>query len=246
MDRQQRRRNDRLVNWVKTLSADKQAILSEVINSEIDKKIHATLVTADTAISASLFENTELSVNDVDKILERSKELIKDSKIYIEKYKEDWIMKFKEVRPEIVNRAVELLNKNKSQADGVKILKNEFKEIPLKDLVNTWKETKEAWCKATIPKTTKVVEDVKKVEKVEPVVEDKPKEEPIKSTLTIVNKILEVKGEFNNYKITNNQVVTDDGLEFNSCNDIAEYYKKQFEELNNRINELKQVMEIVI
>ena len=65
-----------------------------------------------------------------------------------------------------------------------------------------------------------------------------------KTNLKIVSKSIKCEGLYANYEKVNEtvKVLGDDGLEFKSEDEIEAYRKQQIEVLNNRIDEIKEVM----
>jgi hypothetical protein len=142
-----------MTNWINKLTLEQEKALNLVISEKVDKKLYSITSALDASISAALYELTDLSVKEVEEIISRSSDYMKDCEEFLIKYKEDWIMKLNEIKSDIKKECLKLLNKNISgQNEAVKELKIKFNDIPNKDLANTFKEAKEEWC---LPKEMK-------------------------------------------------------------------------------------------
>jgi hypothetical protein len=117
------------------------------VNEQVDKQVYAINQSLTTCISAAIFDFTDLSNSEVEEIIARSNEYMKDSEEFLIKYKEEWIMKINEIKPKIKEESIKLLEGKKNQEQSIKALREIFKDVPTKDLVNTFKEAKEEWCK---------------------------------------------------------------------------------------------------
>lgn len=129
------------------------------VNARVDKEVYTINQALQTSISAALFDFTKLSTSEVEEILTRCNEYMKGAEEFLIKYREDWIMKINEIKPQIKEESLKLLDAKKNQQQSVKALGEKFKDIPTKDLVNIFKEAKEEWCK----KCAELTEEDKKV-----------------------------------------------------------------------------------
>lgn len=214
------------------------------VNARVDRQVYTINQALETSIAAALFELTDLSIAEVERILKRSNEYMKESEEFLLKYGEDWIMKINEIKPKIKEETLKLLEANNNQADAVKTLKEKFKDIPTKDLVNIFKETKEEWCKRcpAIEKENKAKLEEKQASQV-----STPKKQNISSTeqidkqnklFEVVEKKMKFKGQYYDYEKDSTGLKV--GTEFfRNLEEIEAFRKREEEEFNKMITEVK-------
>lgn len=136
---------------------------------------------------------------------------------------------------EIKKRIMELIEQKVEKADGIKILRKEFKGETSQDLVELWRLTKEENEINTknkhTPKNTKENNTEKPSE---------AKKEESKSKL--VPKEIKLDGEYNEYVITKEKILAGE-LEFKTVDDVEIYRTEQINEFMKRINEILDVMQ---
>jgi hypothetical protein len=220
---------------------------------KLNKKVFAINQAIETCIAAALFDYRESTIAEVEEIIKRSNEYMKESEPYLIKYKEDWIMEINKIKPEVKKECLKLLDKNISgQNEAVKELKLKFKDVPNKDLANIFKESKEEWMK---PKEAREKNEAKN----QPISEQKevtnaitPKEEnksiekqidkqkqDIKSIFDVVEKKLKFKGEFYNYEKDKSGLKV--GAEFfKSLEEIEAFRIRETEEFEKMVEEIRQ------
>ena len=214
--------------------------IDKEVNARLDKKAYTINQALETSMAAALFEYTDLSIEEAERIFERSNEYMKDSEEFLLKYREEWIMKINEIKPKIKEECLKLLELDKSQAEAIKILGEKFKDVPQKDRVNIYKETKEEWCKSchAIEKGNEAELEEKEVSNV-----NTPKEENKGNTKTIdksdntfevVDKKIVFNGKYSEYMKVNNGLKVG-SVFFKSLGEIEEYKKKELEELQKQI-----------
>lgn len=86
----------RLELWVSKLSHDEVILLTHAIQTEaaslIDKKMEAINATIETSITAALITEFDFSLEDTEKVFEKSNEYIEEAEPIIKFYKEDYKM----------------------------------------------------------------------------------------------------------------------------------------------------------
>ncbi|HBJ2622341.1 TPA: hypothetical protein LA827_002082 [Clostridium botulinum] len=252
MNRVERRRNEResvsLLKWIKTLSPEKSLLINDYINQKVDKMVWSINQALDTCIAAALIDKKDLSITEITELIIKANEYMKDSEKFLSEYGEDWIMKINELKPKIMEMSKSLLENDFNQADSVKSLKKEFKDVPTKDLVYIFKETKEEWCKKCAELTKDDREKIKAKNKaykekqkitpkeVEKLVETNKK--AIEDTFRVISKEITLEGKFGIYKITKNGVQA--GKEYFQDAEALEAYKKEeLKAFNAKIDEIK-------
>lgn len=217
------------------------------VNARVDREVYTINQALQTSIAAALFDFTELSIAEVEDILTRSNEYMKGAEDFLIKYGEDWIMKINEIKPKIKEECLKLLNQNKNQADAVKILSEKFKEVPTKDRVNIFKETKEEWCKIcpTIDKEKKgKSEEMESSNTNIPKKENESNMEPTgkykegTNMFEVVEKKVKFKGKYYDYEKDKNGLKV--GCEFfKSLEEIETFRKREAEEFEKMIAEVR-------
>lgn len=255
MNRVERRREEResitLLKWIKTLSSEKNLLINNYINQKVDKMVWSINQALDTCIAAALIDK-KVSITEITELIIKANEYMKDSEKFLSEYGEDWIMKINELKPKIMEMSKSLLEKDFNQADSVKSLKKEFKDVPTKDLVYIFKETKEEWCKKCAELTKDDREKIKAKNKaykekqktsnvitpkeVEKLVETNKK--AIEDTFRVISKEITLEGKFGIYKITKNGVQA--GKEYFQDVQALEVYKsEELKAFNVKIDEIK-------
>lgn len=238
--------------WEKELPLDKLALIAfackrdvdHEVNARVDKQVYTINQALETSIAAALFDFTNLNIVEVEEIIVKSNIYMKDSEQFLFKHGEEWIMKINEIKPKIKEESLKLLDANNNQADAVKALKEKFKDIPTKDLVNILKETKEEWCKKcpTIDKGNKAKLDEKEDRQAS--TPKKEYESNMKSidgknnVFEVVEKRLKFKGEYHDYEKDKNGLKV--GAEFFKNLEEIEVFKiKEMEEFEKMISEVR-------
>lgn len=256
MNRVERRRNEResvsLLKWIKTLSPEKSLLINDYINQKVDKMVWSINQALDTCITASLIDKEDLSIAEIMELIIKANDYMKDAEKFLSKYGEDWIVKINELKPKIQAMSKVLLEKDFKQADSVKALKEEFKEVPTKDLVYIFKETKEEWCQKCAELTEEDKEKIKaknkaynENKKVSNAIVPKEVEKPVEtnkktteSKFKIISKEITLEGKFGIYKITKNGVQA--GKEYFQDAEALEAYKEEeLKAFNAKIDEIK-------
>lgn len=147
MSRQQRRQQERLVNWVNTLSKDKQSVINRVVEERakqiFDNNFGNYIVSVMSALSLKFGDNIDM--NDIQEVVVLAKILNKD-KFYMKYEGDDWMKKL-DIDTELLRKEIDKKFKNgiTSQNSIVREIHKDvrFKNIPIKDIVINFKEIKD-------------------------------------------------------------------------------------------------------
>ena len=141
----------RLELWVSKLSHDEVILLTHAIQTEaaslIDKKMEAINATIETSITAALITEFDFSLEDTEKVFEKSNEYIEEAEPIIKFYKEDYKMVVKKVENKIKERVKVLILGGKSQIQTIALLKKDFPKVPNEDLIIIYKQAEEEYKK---------------------------------------------------------------------------------------------------
>ena len=244
------------IAWVNNLSEFQRHIINDIVEfrvmDEVEKRYTDLANWLGMCIASVLIEKFGLSIkethdlymNMLDEHLEMMK-MINKIKAKLKKG-ESIDMKIKEVEEKLVNKAKQYLEEGKIKGvNNIKLqLAADFPKVS-KSLINTtFKRAKEEFEKETVEMTE---EEEQLMNIISP--EDETKEEIIekeikKTNLKIVSKSIKCEGLYANYEKVNDivKILDKEGLEFKSEDEIEAYRKQQIEVLNNRIDEIKEVM----
>ncbi|WP_026887684.1 hypothetical protein [Clostridium beijerinckii] len=116
------------------------------VDKTVDKKVFAINQAIETCIAAALFDSGESTIAEVEVVIKRINEYMKENEEFLIEYKEDWIMKINEIKQQIKEECLKILDKGTSaHNDALKDLKKVFPKIPNKDLINIFQEAKEEY-----------------------------------------------------------------------------------------------------
>lgn len=153
MNRNQRRRHKKVVEWISSLSKDKQEILNRVVEERAEEKARKDIGMAttrlleqvETAICGSIVKNLPDSIT-FDQILDVLKDfdtfLIQNGD-FVKEHGEDWKMVLKKVEPKIVGRMESLLREGSSKKEIVEKMRKEFPNIKDSHVFNAFKSAQE-------------------------------------------------------------------------------------------------------
>ena len=244
------------IAWINNLSEFQRHIINDIVEfrvmDEVEKRYTDLANWLGMCIASVLIEKFDLSIkethdlymNMLDEHLEMMK-MINKIKAKLKKG-ESIDMKIKEVEEKLVNKAKQYLEEGEIKGvNNIKLqLAADFPKVS-KSLINTtFKKAKEEFEKETVEMTE---EEEQLMNIISP--EDETKEEIIekeikKTNLKIVSKSIKCEGLYANYEKVNDivKILDKEGLEFKSEDEIEAYRKQQIEVLNNRIDEIKEVM----
>lgn len=243
------------IAWVNNLSEFQRHIINDIVEfrvmDEVEKRYTDLANWLGMCIASVLIEKFDLSIkethdlymNMLDEHLEMMK-MINKIKAKLKKG-ESIDMKIKEVEEKLVNKAKQYLEEGEIKGvNNIKLqLAADFPKVS-KSLINTtFKKAKEEFEKETVEMTE---EEEQLMNIISPETEEEKEiiEKAKKTNLKIVSKSIKCEGLYANYEKVNEtvKVLGDDGLEFKSEDEIEAYRKQQIEVLNNRIDEIKEVM----
>ena len=245
------------IAWVNNLSEFQRHIINDIVEfrvmDEVEKRYTDLANWLGMCIASVLIEKFDLSIkethdlymNMLDEHLEMMK-MINKIKAKLKKG-ESIDMKIKEVEEKLVNKAKQYLEEGKIKGvNNIKLqLAADFPKVS-KSLINTtFKKAKEEFEKEIVEMTE---EEEQLMNIISPETEEEKEiiEKAKKTNLKIVSKSIKCEGLYANYEKVNEtvKVLGDDGLEFKSEDEIEAYRKQQIEMINNRVNEIKEVMMI--
>ena len=267
MNRQQRRLQKKNLEWINSLSSDKQEIINRVVQDRAAAMNLAEMINFQMAFSAAIITLCEdkFTMNDIQEFIVLANKYCED-RTYIKKFGKDWIQEMEKKREEIRKEMKKLFESGiKTQNAMVKAIKKQFKDIPQKDIVVIYKEIKDELSGVKVKdmeESRKDVEDAlayifddkKETGKIEQqdLVKNKKDEnkEEIKeikemSKLKVVKKELELQGEYGTYIVKDNVVTAPTGEEFKSAEDIEKYEKEMMAAFARKMTELKDVMQYI-
>lgn len=207
----------RLELWVSKLSHDEVILLTHAIQTEaaslIDKKMEAINATIETSITAALITEFDFSLEDTEKVFEKSNEYIEEAEPILKFYKEDYKMVVKKIENQIKERVKVLMLGGKSQIQTIALLKKEFSKIASEDLIVLYKQAEKEFNKRSkqIDNDNKKSERQNKaqVEEVKVSQVNMPKEEKKNTEKTIEPQKEEIKPRF---KLVKQEIVLEGGL----------------------------------
>lgn len=147
MNRQQRRQAKKQLEWVNSLTPEKQKIIDTLIELEVKKTLALLISQVETCICATIIKNFENLEGEI--TFEKINELLKDFDDYlIENGKfvrenGDWEMKVKELEPKLIERIEGLLEEKITQKKIIEMMKKEFTELTSSHIRNAFQQAKE-------------------------------------------------------------------------------------------------------
>lgn len=213
MNRQQRRQAKKQLEWVNSLTQEKQKIIDTLIELEVKKTLGLLISQVETCICATIIENFENLNGEI--TFEKINELLKDFDEYlIENGKfvrenGDWEMKIKELEPKLVERIEGLLEEKMTQKKIIEMMKKEFTELTSSHIRNAFQQAKEnVKARKEEAKKENVIDDLTTSEEaveyifademdqeeIKEVKEEKEEVEDMKINGKVISKKLEIKG----------------------------------------------------
>lgn len=246
------------IAWINNLSEFQKHVVNDIVEfrtmEEVEKRYTNLAEWLGMCIASVLIEKFDLSIQEThDLYMDMLNEHLEVMKMINEiktklKKGESIDMKIREVEENLVNKAKEYLKEGKIKGvNNIKLqLAADFPKVS-KSLINTtFKKAKEEF-----EKENEVVEMTEEEEELMNIIapEDEIKEEIIekeikKTNLKIVSKSIKCEGLYAKYEKVNDivKVLDVEGLEFKSEDEIEAYRKQQIEAINNKIDEIKEVM----
>lgn len=167
--------------------------LSVNIKKDSKKEFDIIISALDRNMTAAMIEGTDMNLDSINAIFERSFELIGEDNKKVKKLKKegngDWEMAVDKYIDKIQKRSFELLEGGKKQKEAIDILVMEFPKLSRSMVTNAYKKSKEEYKKIQEVTTVEPVADCVVEEQVKEVEVVKPDEkiEPVK-ILKVINK----------------------------------------------------------
>lgn len=166
MNRQQKRKQERNIAWVNSLSKEKQEIINSVVEARAADISLSNIINFQTGMLAAITIKAEniFNYNDLQEIMVLGNALSKDNKLK-EEYRKEWMFMLDDLRPELINKIEELFEKGvTSQAKIIGEVKKikKFSKISNKDIVLIFKEVKDSKKGLKIKEPEEVKDDVSK------------------------------------------------------------------------------------
>lgn len=251
MNRAERRKDQRadgsLMKWINKLPPERFKLITEFINNKVNKQVWSLNQALDTCIIAALYTDTTLAIEDVKEIMQMANKYMEDSEEFLIKYGEDWTMRLKEIEPKIKEECLKLMENDKSQAEAIKKLREIFTDIPTKDLVIIYKNTKEEWCKPKITRNDAKdvkqanTDDEKQSNVIAPKKENKSvheqsnnKNNGIKSKFEVVEQKITLKGQYGTY-IKSKEGVQAGQEHFKDSTSVDNYVQVELDKMDKNV-----------
>lgn len=147
MDRNQRREQERNTNnlntWYKSLSPTKKNFIEYEIEKKVIENDRITNIILDSCYIASIANNTDLELLDIEKIIAETSTYIEDYKNKLEEHRGDMIKMIKTTETKIKAAMRLLIKAKKDKIGSIKKLEIEY-NIPLAELDVMWLSVKQA------------------------------------------------------------------------------------------------------
>lgn len=252
---------DKYTDWLNKLDIKSFHIVNEFVAKEVvrladdrNRELYKEMTdTLDRSILAALILETDMEIEDVEKVFELVYDLVeedlKKSKKLKIKGNGDMAKGAEKYLDKLIERVETLLKEGVNQKESIEILSKEFGMLSKSMITNSYKRIRKDY-KDSLSKT----ENVELVEKEAPT--DKEIEQAIdyifeekkvceskeKSKFEILTKKVEmtVKGEFGTYEIEDS-IVRVNGLKFNKAEEVEEVFAAKIKELEKQKEELKEI-----
>lgn len=169
MNRAERRSRKKNVDWIKSLSTDKQAIIAELIRDASEREAKESTVKmleqVETCIAASITKNLNdgITFDEIVQVLKDTDEFLLENAEFIHKFRGEWKKKLDNIEPKIVEKMEGMLRNGATKKEIVEVMRKEFKDITNAHIYNAFKAA-QGNLRKELP-----VEEVKPVPVVEPV-----------------------------------------------------------------------------
>ena len=147
MNRQQRRQAKKQLEWVNSLTPEKQKIIDTLIELEVKKTLGLLISQVETCICATIIENFEnldgeITYDKINKLLKDFDDYLVENGKFVRE-NGDWEMKVKELEPKLVERIEGLLEEKITQKKIIEMMKKEFTELTSSHIRNAFQQAKE-------------------------------------------------------------------------------------------------------
>ena len=151
MNRQQRRKQMKNIEWLNSLSKDKQEIINMVIQEraeEITRKsgklgMDILLDNIGTSISAALIYKFDSSEKEIGEFLDVFDNMLDENVKFVNREGKDWKMKLEKMEPKVLKLVEKLLKEGVSKKDLVEKVRCEYPKLTSGQIFNAYKIGKE-------------------------------------------------------------------------------------------------------
>lgn len=151
MNRQQRRKQMKNIEWLNSLSKDKQEIINMVVQErakEMARKsgelgMDILLDNIGTSISAALIYTFDSSEKEIGEFLDIFDNMLDENVKFVKREGKDWKMKLEKIEPKVLELVEKLLKEGVSKKDLVGKVRDEYPELTRGQIFNAYKISKE-------------------------------------------------------------------------------------------------------
>lgn len=261
MNRQQRRRQKKNLEWINSLSKDKQEIINAVVQERAksilrrseEMGIDIMLDNIGTSIAATLIYKFDAGENEIADFLETFDKFFEENVDFVKREGKDWKMKLEKMEPKVLEKVESLLKQGVLKKTLVEEVRKTFPELTSGQIFNAYKLAKGRIAAEKNKKDTKITtEDAVNYvfadevanEVIEKVNED-IKEEKQMSKLKVIKKEILLEGEYGTYRVSDGMVANSKNELFESLEDVEKYEKAEIERFARKMSELKEVMQYI-
>lgn len=151
MNRQQRRKQMKNIEWLNSLSKDKQEIINMVVQErakEMARKsgelgMDILLDNIGTSISAALIYTFDSSEKEIGEFLDIFDNMLDENVKFVKREGKDWKMKLEKMEPKVLELVEKLLKEGVSKKDLVEKVRGEYPKLTKGQIFNAYKISKE-------------------------------------------------------------------------------------------------------
>ena len=151
MNRQQRRAHKKMVEWLKSLSKDKQKIIDNYATDRAKEMLHKSenlgmdmlLTNIDTSISATLINLFDIDRKGIETFLKIFNEILDENVDFTKNEGKDWRMKLEKIEPQVIEKAVEVIKEDEDKHNYHVKMKELFPNLTRGQLFNAYKLAEE-------------------------------------------------------------------------------------------------------
>lgn len=237
--------------FAKNLTPVQQQYINEIVELTKQNTMLVMADVLDSAMTGALVEDTDLTMMEIFKINMKVGQFIgeiqrKNIEIGVEERK----MKLKNIETEGIKEIERLIREGKKRAEIVKVIREKYKGsgVTTAEINSAFKQVSERLEEEDAAKNIVEIlgEADKETEEIaeydfdkEEVVENSIKAEMLEDPFEILNKTIEVRGKYAEYKIENKVMTVDDKLGFTTIEEIRAWSKAEREELEKKITLLR-------
>ena len=151
MNRQQRRAHKKMVEWLKSLSKDKQKIIDNYATERAKEMLHRSeelgmdmlLTNIDTSISATLINLFDIDRKGIETFLKVFNEILDENVDFTKNEGKDWKMKLEKIEGNVIEKAAEVIKEDKDKHNYKVKMKELFPKLTVGQLFNAYKLAEE-------------------------------------------------------------------------------------------------------